>query len=91
MGDSVLVRFSATSVGQLLKIKELTSLEACGSYYPLMQRHIHKEWSRHYNERSDTIKKTKDRRSDSWLAKRLFAFWSYCRCSPAGHWNRTFM
>jgi hypothetical protein len=45
------------SVGQLLKIKELTSLEASWSYYPLMQRHVREEWSRHSNERSDSIKK----------------------------------
>jgi len=45
------------SVGQLLKIKELTSLEASWSYYPLMQRHVREEWNRHSNERSDSIKK----------------------------------
>jgi len=56
-GGIVLVRFFATSVGQLLKIKALTSLEASGSYYRLMQCRIHEEWSRHYNERSDSIKK----------------------------------
>jgi hypothetical protein len=50
------VGFFAISVGQLLKTKELTSPETSGFYYPLTQRHSHKEWSRHCNERSDSIK-----------------------------------